>query len=93
MSALCKICGHHGLLPRPLAISLHYNQLNDPLYRVGYADVLKGEHKGCQVALRVWVVSSASDFSMVTSVGPQRLLLVSHKTADSSHPRNSARRL
>ena len=52
-----------------LQIPLSYNRSDTPLYRGGYADVWKGEHQGCHVAVKVLRVYSTSDFDKVTTVG------------------------
>ena len=68
LSALCKICGRQALLPRSLRVPLCYDRLDNPLYRGGYADVWKGEHRGRHVAVKVLRVYSTSDFDKITSV-------------------------
>ena len=69
MAALCKICGSQGLLPRSLQIQLRYDRSDIPLYRGGYADVWKGGHQGCHVAVKVLRIYSTSDFDKITKVG------------------------
>ena len=69
LSALCKICGRQALLPRSLRVPLCYDRSDDPLYRGGYADVWKGEHRGRHVAVKVLRVYSTSDFDKITNVG------------------------
>ena len=69
LTTLCKICGHHGLLPRSLHIPLCYNRLDPPLYNGGYAEVWKGSHQGLEVAVKVLKVYLTSDFDEVTRVG------------------------
>jgi len=69
LNALCKICGHHALLPGPFQIPLCFDESNGyPLYSGGYADVWMGEHQGCKVAVKVLRVYSASDLDKITSV-------------------------
>ncbi|KAF9789392.1 kinase-like domain-containing protein [Thelephora terrestris] len=67
LSALCKICGRHALLPRSLKIPLCYDRQGTALYHGGYADVWKGEYRGLQVAVKVLRVYSTSDFEKITS--------------------------
>jgi len=68
LSVLCKICGRQALLPRSLRVPLCYDRSGNPLYRGGYADVWKGEHRGRHVAVKVLRVYSTSDFDKITSV-------------------------
>ena len=69
LGVLRKICGRRALLPRSAQIPFCYNRLDNPLYRGGYADVWKGEHRGCPVAVKALRVYSTSDFDKVMSVG------------------------
>jgi hypothetical protein len=62
---LSRICGPRALLPRSLQIPHCYNRLDDPLYYGGFADVWKGEHQGCPVAVKVLKVYQTSDFAKV----------------------------
>ena len=71
---LCRICGRRALLPKSLQIPLSHNRSDIPLYRGGYADVWKGEHQGCDVAVKVLRIYSTSDFGKVTTVGSTILL-------------------
>ena len=90
LSALCKICGRQALLPRSLQIPLCYDRSDSPLYRGGYADVWKGEHRGRHVAVKVLRVYSTSDFDKITSVGPFGLSEIPADSVDAC--RCSARR-
>ena len=92
LTALCKICGRQGLLPRSLQIPLCYNRSETPLYRGGYADVWKGEHQSCHVAVKVLRVYTTSDFDKITSVGSRILSKVVRWPADVGRYRNSVRR-
>ena len=74
--ALCRVCGNRVLLPRSLCIPLCYNRMDPPLYRGGFADVWKGKHQGCHVAVKVLRVYSTSDLEKMTSVSSNRLLEV-----------------
>ncbi|KAF9643165.1 kinase-like protein [Thelephora ganbajun] len=65
LTALCKICGRESLLPRSVQIPLCYNRMDTPLYRGGYADVWKGEHRGREVAVKVLVVYMTSDLDKI----------------------------
>ena len=68
LSVLCKICGRQALLPKSLRVPLCYNRSDNPLYRGGYADVWKGEHRGRHVAVKVLRVYSMGDSDKITSV-------------------------
>ena len=68
LSVLCKICGRQALLPKSLRVPLCYNRSDNPLYRGGYADVWKGEHRGRYVAVKVLRVYSMGDSDKITSV-------------------------
>ena len=76
LSALCRICGRHGLLPRSLQIPICYNRSDTPLYHGGFADIWKGEHGGRHVAVKVLRVYSTSDIRKITNVSIQRLVEV-----------------
>ena len=84
LNALCKICGHHALLPGPFQIPLCFDESNGyPLYSGGYADVWMGKHQGCDVAVKVLRVYSASDLDKITSVSHRpRLARGAHRRAD-----------
>ena len=69
LRVLCRICGRKALLPKSLQIPLSYNRSGTPLYRGGYADVWKGEHRGCHVAVKVLRAYSTSSLDKVTTVG------------------------
>lgn len=71
MTTLCRICGHQALLPKSVQIPLCYNRMDDPLYHGGFAEVWKGEHQGCEVAVKVLKVSMTSDLGKVTRVSSQ----------------------
>ncbi|KAF9646871.1 kinase-like protein [Thelephora ganbajun] len=66
LSALCKICDRQALLPRSVQIPLCFNQTDMPLYEGGFANVWKGRHQGCEVAVKVLKVYSTSDFEKIT---------------------------
>ena len=70
LSALCKICGCHGLLPRSLQIPIFYDRSKDPLRGGGYADVWMSEYQGCKVAVKVLRVYSTSNLAKIMNVGP-----------------------
>ena len=70
LSALCKICGRHGLLPRSLQIPTCYDRSEDPLRGGGYADVWMGEYQDRKVAVKVLRVYSTSNLAKIKNVGP-----------------------
>ena len=72
LSALCRISGRQGLLPRSVQIPLCYNRTDTPLYRGGYADVWKGEYQGREVAVKVLLVYRTSNLDKITRVSCQR---------------------
>ena len=74
LRTLCRVCGRQALLPISLQIPLCYNRLDTPKYRGGYADVWKGKHQGCNVAVKVLRIYSTSDFDKITRVGSYSLL-------------------
>jgi len=84
LSALCKICGRHALLPSPFQIPLCFDQSKDRArYRGGYADVWVGKHQGCDVAVKVLRVYSESDLDKTTSVSHHpRLAKSAYQRAD-----------
>lgn len=73
LSALCKICGRHALLPKSLRVSLSYDRSGLSFRQGGFADVWMGEYQGSQVAVKVLRVSLTSDFQDITKVGAQGL--------------------
>ena len=66
---LCKICGHHTLLPGSLAIQVSYDRTKDPLYRGGFADVWKGVSHGRKVAVKVLKLFQCDDQEQIKRVG------------------------
>jgi len=84
LNALCKICGRHALLPGSFQIPLCFDESNGhPLYSGGYADVWMGKHQGCEVAVKVLRVYSASDLDKITSVSHhERLAKSAYRRAD-----------
>jgi len=72
------------LLPGPFQIPLCFDESNGyPLYSGGYADVWMGKHQGCEVAVKVLRVYSASDLDKITSVSHRpRLARGAHRRAD-----------
>ena len=66
---LCKICGHHALIPRSIQIPLCYNRTGAPRYQGGFAEVWKGEHEGVEVAVKVLKVFMTSDLTKIMRVG------------------------
>ena len=47
---------------------MSYGRSGAPRYRGGFADVWKGEYRGCDVAVKVLRVYSTSDLAKITSV-------------------------
>ena len=86
LRSLYRICGRHALLPRSLAILPHYDPMETPLYRGGFADVWKGEYDGQEVAVKVLKVSRASDFGQIRKVGCPRIVAwISELTVSRRH--------
>ena len=52
-----------------MQIPLHYNRSDPPRYRGGYADVWKGEHQGCPVAVKVLWFCEKDELSKIVKVG------------------------
>ena len=69
LGALRKICGRSGLVPRSIEIPPCYNRSDEPLYQGGYADVWKGKHNGCDVAVKGLRVFAGSDSGKIMRVG------------------------
>ena len=46
-----------------------YDRNGHPLYKGGFADVWKGEHRGRDVAVKVLRIYSNSDFQKILDVG------------------------
>jgi len=67
---LYKICGQNDLLPASMQIELPRNLADTPHYRGGFGDVLKWEHRGRAVAVKVLRIYSDSDLRKVTRVSP-----------------------
>ena len=68
LKLLYRICGRHALLPKALKIPSCYNQSSAALYRGGFADVWKGEHRGQDVAVKVIRTYSNSDLQKIIGV-------------------------
>ena len=69
LTALCKICGRCGLLPRSVQIPLCYNRTDAPLCYGGFGEVWKGEHQGREVAVKVLRVYVTSNLLKIKKVG------------------------
>ena len=65
---LYRACGHHGLLPTSLKVTVCYDRDDYPLYKGGCADVWKGECCGREVAVKVIRAYSRSDLQKITKV-------------------------
>ena len=61
MRSLSKICGRQAFLPRSLDVSFHYNDVEYPMERAGFADVWKGRYRDRDVAVRVHRVNLTGD--------------------------------
>ena len=68
LKSLCKICDHHALLPRALKIPVCHDRTAVALYKGGFADVWKGEHRGQDVAVKVIRTYSNSDLQKIIRV-------------------------
>jgi hypothetical protein len=53
LKSLYRTCGRHALLPRALKIPMCYDRTGVALYRGGFADVWKGQHRSQDVAVKV----------------------------------------
>ena len=71
MRLLCKICGHHALLPGLLAIPVSYDRTEVPLYHGGSAEVWKGISRGQEVAVKVLKLYQCSNKEQIRKVGDQ----------------------
>ena len=69
LGIMCKICGHHGLLPNSIQIPLCYDRAHFPLYQGGYAEVWEGEYQGRKVAVKVLKVYRTSNLDKIKRVG------------------------
>jgi len=61
MHFLCKVCGRHALLPKPLAIPVLYDKTTVPLCHGGFADVWNGTYRGLEVAVKVLKLYECND--------------------------------
>jgi hypothetical protein len=68
LKSLYRTCGRHALLPRALKIPVCYDRTSVALYRGGYADVWKGEHRGRDVAVKVIRTYSNDDLQKIVGV-------------------------
>ena len=68
LKLLYKTCGRHALLPRALKIPSCYDRTSVALFRGGFADVWKGEHRGRDVAVKVIRTYSNSDLQKIIGV-------------------------
>jgi hypothetical protein len=93
LGVLRKICGRQALLPRSVQIPLCYNRTDAPLYRGGFADVWKGEHRDSHIAVKVLRVYSTNDFAQIKSVGSHGVSKSVYLPADISNHSCFAKRL
>ena len=70
LKSLYRTCGCRSLIPNALKIPMCYDRNGHPLYKGGFADVWKGEHRGQDVAVEVLRIYSTSDFQKIIDVGP-----------------------
>lgn len=63
------MCSRNALLPRALEIHVRYDRTSVAMYRGGFADVWKGEHRGQDVAVKVLRTYLNSDLQKITGVG------------------------
>jgi hypothetical protein len=68
LKSLYRTCGRHALLPRTLEIPICYDRTGVALFRGGFADVWKGEHRGRDVAVKVIRTYSNSDLQKIIGV-------------------------
>jgi hypothetical protein len=68
LKSLYRTCGRHALLPKSLEIPICYDRTGVALFRGGFADVWKGEHRGRDVAVKVIRTYSNSDLQKITGV-------------------------
>lgn len=61
LASLYRICGYQGLLPQSLALPLCYDPGNRPLCHGQFTDVWKGQHRGEEVAVKVYRVYQRDD--------------------------------
>ena len=66
---MCKIYSDHALIPRSMQIPLCCNQTEDSRYEGEFARILKGEHEGIEVAIKVLKVFVTSDLVKIKRVG------------------------
>jgi hypothetical protein len=68
LKSLYRTCGRHALLPRTLKIPDCGDRTGVALFRGGFADVWKGEHRGRHVAVKVIRTYSNSDLQKIIGV-------------------------
>ena len=68
VKSLYKTCAGHTLLPRSLHFELPENSTGVAEYRGGFADVLKREHRGREVAVKVLRVCGVNCWQEITNV-------------------------
>ena len=78
LRTLCKICGRHALLPSSLKAPISFERTGDVVYRGGFADVWKGEHRGQDVAVKVIRIYSDSELQRVIGVSDWMRFLYTH---------------
>ena len=68
MKSLYKTCAAHTLLPRPLHFELHDDPTGTVFFRGGFADVLKREYLGREVAVKVLRPHNSNGLQDMTNV-------------------------
>ena len=68
MKSLYKTCAGHTLLPRSLHFELHDDPTSVVLYRGGFADALKREYRGREVAVKTLRIHDNNGLQGITSV-------------------------
>lgn len=65
---LCRICGHHRLLPASYKLTSGLRKGDRPIGNGGFAEVWKGSYNGRQVAIKVLKVYETSDMEDIGRV-------------------------
>ena len=68
LRSLREMCGRHTLLPATLKTSIPFKRTGDAMFRGGFADVWREEHRGRDVAVKVIRIYSNSELQRVIGV-------------------------